>query len=132
MFFQQYFFLTASALQACRFTYSYCAQAREIAVFTRRAVYSMINFWSHLSPSIKHLAEYSSRECQARLFPTMRPASFRGSFYRSPEGLSSCKPLHSLERISDFYLAVARSFTASKHIALAGKYTQFQRTVLRS
>lgn len=49
-----------------------------------RTVYSMINFWSHLSPSIKHLAEYYSRKCRARLFPTRRPASFRGSRFIVP------------------------------------------------
>lgn len=92
-----------------------------------RAVYSVINFWSHLSPSIKHLAEYYSRECRARLFPTRWPASFRGSrFIAPPRVYRRVNHCARSNASASFYLAVACSFTASKHIALAGKCTQFQ------
>lgn len=99
--------------------------AREIAVFTSCAVYSIVNLQTARRSPI-HYRENTWRECRARLSPARRGAarardgirfaSFEAHFIALALVLSPCKPLRSSERIGDFYLAVA-AFTANKHIA---------------
>lgn len=99
-----------SALTSIQFVYSHSARAREIAMFTRRTVYSMINFRLAITTIDKTLRDCFSCERRARLSPNGALCEFRGSFYHYPDPrfYRRVKPLRSLERMDDFYLAVAR------------------------